>query len=67
ISGLNINTSSGRYDMQGPSRLIVFDPEFPLKLFVEYRVPDRLLSQQLEVVADFKLETPGTWEIALGH
>ncbi|MEL6845133.1 MAG: hypothetical protein AAFP02_18150 [Bacteroidota bacterium] len=27
ISGLNINTSSGRYDMQGPSRLIVFDPQ----------------------------------------
>lgn len=67
ILGLNINISSGRYDMQGPSRLIVFDPEFPLKVFVEYRVPDRLMSQELDVVADFKLETPGSWAVNLGH
>lgn len=67
ISGLNINISSGRYDMQGPSRLIVFDPEYPLKVFVEYKVPDRLLSQELDVVADFKLETPGSWAVNLGH
>lgn len=67
VLGLNINVSSGRYDMQGPSRLIVYDPKFPLSVVVEYRVPDRLGSSELNVVADFKLETPGTWAVNLGH
>lgn len=64
ISNLTISHASGIQRDITQGRYVIDDPEYPLKLLVEYTCRDRL-GNSINVLTDFLLESNGNWLISL--